>query len=469
MGSAFFGLSTATSALIASQLALDTSAHNTANASTPGYSRQRVNLVAAPPFTFPAFNRSGMPGQIGTGVTVASITRVRDAFLDLQLRGQISLGGYWDSTRDELSKVESVFPEPSGSGLGNVISRFWDAWHDVAADPTSTASRSAMIEQASTLAARFNRDAGQLSTLIEGIDFQVGERVATINDLAARIAGLNEQIRRVAVSGDHPNDLADQRDDLLDQLNQILSVTVEPQADGTVSVLVAGTDLVSGDRARPVTTILNGAGHLVPAWTDGSRVDLGQGQLAALTAVRDTTLAGYATKLDQLAAGIADAVNALHTSGVDRNGTAGVDFFTYTAGSAASTIAVNPVIVADPAKVAAASAPNQPGDGSIAGAIADLRNSRLFVGGTQTANDFYAGFVAQVGAEARQGDEMATNQGLVVEHLQQRRESFSGVSLDEEATDMIRFQHAYEAAARVITTIDEMLDLLINRTGTVGR
>src|SRR5437660_1207710 len=185
MGSTFFGLNTATSALVASQLALDTAAHNTANASTEGYSRQRVNLVASPPFTYPSFNRSGTPGQVGTGVTV---------------------------------------------------------------------------------------------------------------------------------SGDHPNDLADQRDQLLDQLHAILPVTVEPQADGTVSVLVGGTDLVTNDRARTIATVDNGSGHLIPQWGDGSALPLGQGQLGALVAFRDTTMVGYQTKLDQLASGIADAVNALHTS-----------------------------------------------------------------------------------------------------------------------------------------------------------
>jgi flagellar hook-associated protein 1 FlgK len=185
--------------------------------------------------------------------------------------------------------------------------------------------------------------------------------------------------------------------------------------------------------------------------------------------VRDTVLGGYRAKLDELAAGVADAVNALHLTGVDASGAAGIAFFTYTPGNAAATIAVNAAIVSDPAKVAAASAPNQPGDGSIAGAIAELRQSQIFGSGTQTANDFYAGFVAQLGGEARQGREMAINQSLVVEHLRQRRESISGVSLDEEATDMIRFQHAYEAAARVITAVDEMLDVLINRTGMVGR
>lgn len=469
MTSAWFGLNTGLRALVASQLALDTAAHNTANANTEGYSRQRVQLVASEPFTFPAFNRSGLPGQIGSGVTVATIERVRDAFLDLQIRGQLTLQGQWETRRDELSKVESLFPEPGGAGLGSVLGRYWNAWQDLAADPTSTAARAALVEQAGTLTGRFARDAAQLTTLADGIDYAVRQQVAQINDLAGRIASLNSQIQRVSVSGDHPNDLSDQRDLLLDQLNRIVPVTVDPKTDGTVTVLIGGTDLVQNDKARPVTTVPDANGHQVPAWSSGGNVSLGTGQLAALVSIRDTTLAGYRAQLDQLARGVADAVSALHQTGVDATGAPGLQFFTYTPGAEASTIAVNAAIAADPRRIAAAAAANQPGDGSIAGAIADLRAARLFGSGTQTASDFYAGLVGLIGSDARQASEMATNQTLVVDHLKARRESISGVSLDEEATDMIRFQRAYQAAARVISTVDEMLDTLINRTGIVGR
>lgn len=466
---AYLTLSTGLRALIASQLALDTAAHNTANVNTAGYSRQRVQLVATDPFPFPSFSRLGLPGQIGTGVTVAAVERVRDAFLDLQLRAQLALEGKWDTYRDELSKVESVFPEPGGSGLGTVLSRFWDAWHDVAADPTSTAARSALLDQAATLAARFNRDASQLATLTNGLDYQVGELVETINDLATRIGSLNEQIRRVTAAGDHANDLADQRDQLFDELERIVPVTLEPRDDGTVDVLIGGTDLVSGERVRAVTTTLDGSGHLVPSWADGTALELGQGRLAALVALRDTELTAYRSQLDGLAEGIAEAVNALHATGFDTTGAAGGAFFTYTAGDAAATLAVDATLAADPRLLAAAAAAGQPGDGSIAGAIADLRVGLLFESGTQTAADYYAGFIGRIGSGARQASEMATNQSLVVEHLRQRRASISGVSLDEEAADMIRFQRAYQAAARVITVADEMLDTLINRTGLVGR
>jgi flagellar hook-associated protein 1 FlgK len=469
MPSAWFGLNTAVSALAAAQTALDTAAHNTANASTPGYSRQRVNLVASAPFTYPSFNKSGLPGQIGTGVSVASISRARDGFLDTQIRGQNQLSGYWNTRRDEIAKVETVFPEPSDSGLGSVLSKFWSAWQDVAADPSSTAARAALVAQAGTLAQRVASDAAQLKTLADGTNAQLTGGVNEVNDIARQLAGLNDQIQRVVVSGDQANDLSDQRDALLDRLSSLVQITVEPQADGTSTVLIAGTDLVNHGTARAITAATNGSGDIEPQWSDGSAVSLGQSQLGALVEIRDTTLAGYRTQLNALVKGVADAVNAIHQTGTDATGAAGLAFFTYTAGDEAATLAVNAAIVADPRLVAAAGAAGQPGDGTIAGQIGDLRNALLFGGGTQTAADTYAGFVAGIGSDSRQGTEMAENQALVVDHLTTRRESISGVSLDEEATDMIKFQHAYQAAARVITAVDEMLDQLINRTGLVGR
>ena len=459
--SGWLGLNTALSALTASQLALDTAAHNTANANTPGYSRQRVSMVESLPYTYPAFNRSGLPGQIGTGVTVATIERVRDSFLDVQIRSQLSLQGQWQTKSDELAKVESAFPEPGGSGLGTALNSFWNAWQDLAADPTSSAARSALVGQAGTLTQQFTTAAGQLTSLVEGIDYQVGQQVSQVNTLASQIASLNGQIQRVTVAGDQPNDLADQRDLLLDKLSQIVPITTVPKADGTVTVLIAGTDLVEHGTARLMTTAPDANGHSVPTWSSGGSVALGTSQLGAYVSVR-ATLAGYQDQLNTLARGVADAVNTAQTNG------GGQAFFTYTPGAAASTIAVSAAVVADPSLVVTGAA-GSPGDGGIAGAIADLRNAKLFGSGTQTASGFYANLIGTIGSDAQQANAMSTNEGLVVNQLTTRRESVSGVSLDEEATDMIRFQRAYQAAARVITIVDETLDTIINKTGLVGR
>jgi flagellar hook-associated protein 1 FlgK len=579
VSSPFFGLDIGASALRAAQQMLDTAAHNVANASTPGYSRQRVILAAAPPYTYPAFNRSGLPGQIGAGVNVIGINRIRDNFLDLQVQSQLGMQSEWDARQQELAKVEAILPEPSDSGLGNTIAQFWNAWQDVASDPSSTAARSALVEQAQTLATEMNRDSTQLNLMAKGIDAQVDDKVQSINDLAKQIADLNGQIQRVLVTGDSPNDLLDQREQLLEQLSQIVPVNTITRADGTMSVLIGGTDLVSNVFSRNVSTQTDANGHAQPVWDDGSSLSLPSGSLKALLQVRDTDLAGYQGQLNALAQGIADATNALQTRGVDATGAGGQALFTYNAANVAGTLGISAAIAADPRLIAAASSPASPGDGSVAALIANLRNAKTYVSGTaganlvggmdlttgstarlmtidagsavaqawtftgsgntltltgadgstqtisvadmaagstqtlnfdqlgislvisapngakagadlvtdlttagqdnmvttslftppQTASDFYAGLIGKIGSASSQAISMAQNQQLVVDHLTQRVQEYSGVSLDEEATDMVRFQHAYQAAARVITTMDEMLNTLINNTGLVGR
>ena len=580
MSSPFYGLDIGASALRAAQQMLDTAAHNVANASTPGYSRQVVSLVESPPYTYPAFNRSGLPGQVGSGVTVAAITRVRDNFLDLQVQAQTALKGEWDTRQQELAKVESIFPEPSDSSLGSALSKYWSAWQDVATDPTSTAARTALTEQAASLAMEMNRDSTQLGMIGTGIDSQVSQQITTINDVAKQIASLNGQIQRVTVTGDHANDLLDQREQLLEQLSAIVPSTTMTQPDGTLTVLVGGTALVNGVYSRQLVGQNDPTtGHVSPTWADGSAVALPSGEMKSLLDVRDGDLASYRAQLDALAKGVADATNTLHGRGVDANGNPGQAIFTYHAGNVAGTLAVNTAVAADPSLVAASASPTTPGDGSVAGLIADLGNARSYsagvagtdvvggmdlttgttarlltisadtavgqtytfsgsgtnltltgadgstqtinvadmaVGGTQALNfdqlgikltvnsgsatksaadlvtdfttpghntvvaaslyspsqtttDFYAGLIGKIGTASSQAAEMSTNQQLVVDQLTTRVQEVSGVSLDEEATDMVRFQHAYQAAARVITTMDEMLNTLINGTGLVGR
>jgi flagellar hook-associated protein 1 FlgK len=458
----WLGLNTALSGLRTSQEMLDIASHNIANASTPGYSRQRATIVAAPPFSYPAFNRSGLPGQLGTGVMVASVDRIRDTYLDQQIYAQVALDGYWTARADTLATTEASFPEPSGSGMGSQLSAFWSAWEDLAANPSSSATRTEVLTQAASLAARFNRDAGQLSTQVSGVDAQVRGAIGDINDLASRIASLNKQIQGVVASGDHANDLEDQRDQLVEQLNNLVPVQSVQQKDGTVQVLIGGTALVDHDTVRTVSAANDAAGHALPTWPTGDALDVTGGKLKALIETRDTTLKGYQDSLNTLAKQIADQVNAAHQSGVDQNGDAGLALFTYTAGEEAATLAVNSAVGTDPSKVVAAVSAGTPGDTSIAAQIADLASSATFGAGGQTPADAYASFIGQIGADSQQATEMQGNQDLVVQQLDNRRSSISGVSLDEEATDVIRFQQAYQASTKVITTINEMLDSLLN-------
>lgn len=468
MTSAFFGLNTGLRALVASQVALETAAHNSANAATEGFSRQRVSLVAGDPFSYPTMNRTGQPGQIGSGVNVSLIGRVRDAFVDLQLRQESSRSAAWTWRNEQLDRLQDVFPEPGSSGLGGSLTKFWNAWQDAAADPSSSAARNAVLQQSAALATDLNSASRQVNSLITAQTEAVTQGINEINTLAIQIATLNGDIRKVAVTGDQPNDLMDQRDLLFDRLAELVPATLETQRDGTVKVLIGGTDLVNGDTTREVLAV-NGGNGPVPSWGTGRPLALGEAKLGQLVTLRGTDLPGYLAKLDTLASGVAAAVNAIHQSGVDQDGNPGLAVFTSSDGGAitAATIQVNAAITGNARRVVTAAAVNQPGDGTMAGRIADLQTSSVVSG--QQPGDFYASIVGEVGADAAHASTMQGNQALIVEHLKTRRESISGVSLDEEATDMVRFQHQYQAAARVITIMDQNLDTIINGLGTVGR
>jgi flagellar hook-associated protein 1 len=469
MVSAFFGLNTGLRALLASQLALDTAAHNAANAATEGYSRQRVVLAATDPYSYPGFNRPGLPGQVGTGVSAATISRVRDAFVDLQLRQETSRSGAWDTRSELLQGLQAVFPEPASTGLGSSLAQFWNSWEDLAADPTSPAARSAVLQQAAGLAGDMNRTSNQIGNLILNTDDAVRQGIAEINAIAGQIASLNGEISRVLVTGDQPNDLMDQRDLLFDKLSALVPASFEPQRDGSVKVTIGGADLVSGVEARALTGVSTPTG-VVPSWSDtGASLSLGTGKLGQLVQLRDTDLPAYRARLDTLAAGIAAAVNGLHQSGRDQDGNPGLAVFVASDGGAitAATISLNSALAGKPRLLAVAAAAGTPGDGSIAAKISDLQAGTVVDG--QKPNDFYASLVGEIGADTAHAITMAKNQDLVRDHLASRRESISGVSLDEEATEMIKYQHMYQAAARVITTMDQMLDTIINSMGVVGR
>ncbi len=472
MWGTFGSVEVALRALQAQRLALDVIAHNIANANTPGYSRQAARLETAPPYPWPGLTRGAGAGQLGTGVRAAEIDRLRDAFTDLQLRQQLGLSGHYTVLADGYAQVEAVFNEPSDSGLNEQLGRFWGAWQELALSPQDTAIRVGLIESAKNLAGLFNRMAGQLKQLQRDLDFRVVNKVAELNELADRIARLNAQIGQIQGTGQNPNDLRDQRDALLDNLTRIVRAAYVEAPNGQVTVYIGGRMLVSGDQAFGLTTVSGPGGFVEPVWAgDGAPVALGDapGELAAYIYLRETVIPGKLTDLNGLAAALAGAVNAAHQAGYGLDNSTALDFFVFAAGDEAATLGVNPVVAADPLKVAAALSPSSPGDGRNALNIAQLQYQPLMLSGTTTLGEFYQQVVGRLGLEARQAEDQKANQEVVRGYLEGRRDSFSGVSLDEEAAKLVLYQRAFEAAARSLSVLDEVLDHLINRTGLVGR
>lgn len=463
MTSAFFGLELALRALQTQQVALDVTNHNVANANTPGFSRQSAVLATTTPYTLPGFNRAPGAGQLGTGVWAAAIERARDGFLDIQYRAEVSTQRQAEVARDALEEVQVVLHEPSDTGISALLGSFFGAWQALASDPSDSATRNVVVQQASALAAGFNRATQQLSTIQQRLNDEVALTATEINSLTSQLTALNRQIVQVESLGQRANDLRDQRDLLLDRLAELVPVATVENSNGSVDVTLGGHALVTGTTADTLTATPTGPGGLweVRFASDSVVVSATSGRLKGLLDVRDGNIPSYRASLDTLANTLITAVNGLHTTGYGLDGVTGRPFF---AGTDAATIAVDPTISADPRRVAAADAPNEASNNAVALALAQLRHTM-----SPPPESAYSALITGLGTDARGTQALAENQALLVQHIERRRQVVSGVSLDEETVNLLRYQRAYEAAARLITANDEMLDKLINETGIVGR
>ncbi len=469
----FFGLNIALRGLTAQRQALDVTSHNISNANTEGYTRQEAVLKATTDAGW------GSIGRVGSGVEANEVRRVRDALLDRQIRNQMASLGSWETKDRYLEEIELVFNEPSDEGFNAQFSEFWGAWQDLSGSPDSYAARAGLAQTASVLTDLLRRDYQQMSDIREQVDTDIEAKVTELNGWLEDIAELNAQIANERSVGLDPNDLSDRRDLLLNELSKALKVDYEEGTDGSVTVRLnsaSGETLVQGDdhyslrRNGSMGAIQrsDGAG----GWTDISPED---GELRGMLDTRDTVLntssnGSLANRLNELAKGLIELVNGYHTVGYAQDGTTtGVNFFS---GSDALDIAVNSTIVSDPTTIAAASAGGEAGNGEQALAIAQRLQTELGVPAsspTTTVSGWYEAFIAKLGVDVQQAKTMFDNQQLLVDHLETNRESYSGVSLDEEAVNLIRFERAYQASARVMTAVDEMLEKLINGVGLVGR
>lgn len=491
MRSTFFGIQTGLRGLMAQQRALDTTGHNITNANTPGYSRQVTNLTTTSPYTMPSFNRPATAGQIGTGVTAEAVERMRSAFLDDQIRNESETLGYWAAQAETLIQVEGIFGEPSNSGLRNALDAFWKSMEDLSLHPESMPIRAIVRQRGVELADMIQHTYRQLSDTQKAVDQAITLKVDEINGIAQQIADLNDQISKAVGVGLRPNDLLDRRDLLITKLSKMVNISTFNGDNGSITVNIGGMSLVAGERAYKLTTVQNPLNNnLVDVrWVDFQDpssppdllpVDVTNGELKGMLDVRDVKVAGLVTQLNDLATELITNVNAQHALGYDLNGNLGDGTVVgpppsslFFAGTDASDIAVAPLITADDAGLrliaASSTATGVPGDGGNALRIAQLNQAKIMNGGTATYSEFLGAMVANLGVDSDQAQTMETNQTTLIDHLTKQSESIAGVSLDEEVANMVKFQHGYDAAARVITTMDEMIDVIINRMGVVGR
>ncbi len=433
--STFMGLHTSLRGLLAEQRALDVTSHNIANASTPGYSRQQAQMQATNALVVPP------AGLLGTGVDVVAYTRIRDTFLDLQFRAQNMQVGNGTARADTLGQAELRLSEPGDNGIAAQLNSFSAKWADLANAPESGAARGALIENAKTLAASINAlDAG-LETVATQAGQELSQMTASggeLDGMARELAGLNGAISDSQRVGAQPNDLLDRRDLLLDKLSNMAQVSVADNGAGSIRVTVGGAaaPLVDG-------TTVTWPPPAMP--TPGGKIG------ALLDASSPTgTLASFRTDLTAFAQALKTQVNAIY------NPVAGMDFFTYD--TSISRLSIDPGVTA----VTLRAGTGATGDNSTARAIAQLGGS------TGGADGLYSQLVTRIGSEVADAKRTTINATALSGSIEDRRQSAAGVSLDEEMTNLIRFQRGYQAAARAMTTTDTILDTLINRTGRVG-
>ena len=623
MGSTFSGIELGKRSIMAQTDAITTAGHNIANENTEGYSRQRVQIKEFDPLYRPDMTRAERPGQIGQGVDVQSITRVRDELLDKRIVAQANQETYWQTRSDYYTMLEQIYNEPDDISVRYNMDKFWESWQELSINPESQAARQAVVTRGQTLTESINQRWESLKGVSDLVDGDIEATVAQVNDLARQIAALNAAIVESKGVGDSPNDLLDRRDLLVDKLAKLVNVTVDHRDPDEFEVHVDGLVLVQGGIAREIGFQLrdDDSGYNKLIWKDtGKDAIFTGGKLGALVELRDVDIRNEIQQLNTMTMNFADLVNDIHRSAVGANKVTGLDFFVQTpfvkningnfdrngdgdldtsyvfrftgsnelnkeeqvgidgvmtlasttgtvdipyyhtdtvetvinrindsnsevkayldrnnrlvlkattsvdpqnpdfvirhvedsgyflanysgilAGTGAANaydfaqadavnalaagsdfgvapyynpsayIAVNEAITSDVQNVAAGylspSGDVFAGDGRAAVEIAAIRNTSIMVGSMRTFDDFFADSVTNVGLKGEQAETNHLSQAAIMDDLRNMRESISGVNIDEELAEIMKFQHGYNAAAKFITVWDSLIDTIINKLG----
>ena len=539
-------LNIAKTALQATQSAIQTTSHNIANVNTPGYTRQRVEFSAGLPIL-------GGGIYIGTGVTADNVERVYDRFLGLQIHDANESMGKFSALSSSLSRLEGIFNDQEGLGLGDVLNEFFSALQDVANDPSDYSARSVLLSKAGTLTDRVNDIDSRIRSEINSIENQLKGEADDINSIASQIANLNDRIQQAEGGGREANDLRDERDILINELAEKIDITYVEDTDGMVTIMAGGgTALVAGKDTASLSVSGNSDNNNYYDIYIGSHnitSSISGGSVKGLLDARDSYYQDSLSRLNTFAASLTKEFNVLHTQGYGLDSSTGLDFFsslspsvtpkgtntggatssvsvqtlssltlddyeiqftsassfnivnttentvvssgnTYTSGANIDFDGLRVVItdgsstpnagdvfkvsvtkdeaknfsvsLTDPNKFAAAQDSGElPGDNSNALSMIDLQGSKVLSNGQATFDGFYSSLVSDIGVASSESAANEDSQSYVLEELEMYRQSVSGVSLDEEGVNLLKYQHAYEAAGKVMTIVDEMFDTLI--------
>ena len=444
-------------ALHAQRAALNTTGHNIANASTEGYSRQRV--IMSP--TYPIHKSFGL---IGTGVQVTDIERVRNVYLDAQIRTETSELGRWGLHERIYGELEVAMAEPSDAGLGTAMSKFWDSWQDLANNPESHAVRNVVQKQGSVLVETFHDIYNKVTSLQRNLNVETESYISQINSLGAQIAELNMKISTTESQGVNANDFRDKRDLLLDELSSLVDISTIETDNGMVNVTIHGEMFVGLTESREILTGTRAIGNvkaIYPHWSNTTeQMTLGGGKLGGIIDMQTEIIPDYLDRLDFLALSLVEQVNTLHQDGYGQDGSTGNLFFSdQTVG--AYNIDLAPAIKNN-VEIIAASADGSAGDSSVAMDINQVKTALVLFNNTTSLTDYYNTMITDLGLESEEAISLRANQEMFVDEIELKRQEASGVSLDEEMTDLIKYQRSFQAAAQLVSAVDEMMQTVIN-------
>lgn len=624
MHSTFSSLEAGKRSLLAHTQGMSTVGHNLSNASTEGYSRQRVEMKPSDPLYMPGLNRANTPGQIGQGVDVQSVARIRDDLLESRIVSRANGQGYWESRDKYILMLEQVYNEPGENSVRTLLDKYWESWQELSLYPAEASSRRAVLERGNALMDGIHHRFSSLSEIREMAELEIQVTVERVNKLTSDIASLNEQIVKIKALGDNPNDLLDRRDLLVKELSGIIDITVDTRDGDEFTIHTGGLHLLQGRVPSPLGLEIDvendGLSRVI--WKEnGEEAVIRGGQLGALIGLRDGDIREEIQKLDLMTVHLIDLVNEVHRKGFGLNGETGEPFFveypsiinrlgnydrngdgafdsTYIfringtnslnpedhigisgilripgktglidipyypadtvrdvinrinnsgaeigvrlnidnrlsikaspasdkgnpdfvirhiedsgeflagyAGVLAASgpegvfrwdeadavlsfrggeqsfsvaplshpsgwIEVNKTLINNPAAIAAGLGvngnPANPGDGSAALAIAAVRNQNVMIGPSKSFDEYFADSVAGIGLKGETAERALETENLIMKDLEDLRQAISGVNIDEELAQMIKFQHGYTAASRFITEVTKMLDTIINRMG----
>ncbi|MBD3180325.1 MAG: flagellar hook-associated protein FlgK [Candidatus Latescibacteria bacterium] len=441
--------------LFCSQYSLQTTNHNISNVNTPGYSRQEVLYKANYP------SRTGV-GILGNGVTVSEIRRANSDFYTEQIRREKTLKSDWDAASTVLGKMEIIFNEPSENGMASAIENFFQSWNDLASDPSSESARASVKESARMLCQKFHSMDSSLMELESSINQQINEKTESLNEMLARVAELNDQI-----AGDEAQmvktaaDLRDERDRVLEEISHLVSVDVKEDEFGSVDLYINGRNIVHKTEFKELGTVLE-SGTDEPDLYIGFKgshrsLDAGSGELASLIQSRDGYLTDARESLDRIAEVIISSVNEIHNRGWTPSGS-GYDFFE---GTDASDIRIAQAIE-DNSSLIASSYDGTVGDNSLANDMVALADQTISGEDSQTLNELYQGTVSAIGIHSQNAQNMVRNEQLILDNLEMRKESITGVNMDEELMNLSKYQQSYQAAAKVMDVVSGLIQTVLD-------